>query len=125
MHVNQLIKLVLLLAVAAIALFRYCFLNEQSFFSQPTLSYILSTMLHVLLLTLAMLTTRIIALRYIKEELYRYFYTETSINCAFIAVTFCLNLLYLDSFHRSQGEVFAEVIINLVFLGGIGTVVYL
>lgn len=66
MHVNQLIKLVLLLAVTAIALFRYCFLYDQTFFSQHTLNYLLSTMFHVLLLTLAMLTTRIIAIRYIK-----------------------------------------------------------
>ena len=80
---------------------------------------------HVVLLTVAMLTTRIIAIRYIKEELYRYFYTETSINLAFIAVTFCLNLLYLDSFHRSQPAVLAEVLVNLVFLGCIGTVIYL
>lgn len=32
-HINQLIKLALLIAVVAIVLFRYCFVNEQNIFS--------------------------------------------------------------------------------------------
>ena len=74
-HINQLIKLVLLIAVVAIVLFRYCFVYEQDFFSETTLAFILTTIFHVLLLTVSMLATRIIAIKYIKEELYRYFYT--------------------------------------------------
>ena len=55
-----------------------------------------SIVLTAVLITISMLVTRIVALFYVKQELYKYFYTEMHIQVGYILATMTLYLTYIN-----------------------------
>lgn len=124
-HVEQLIKAALL--AFSLLFFEVKFISDQRYDhddGESFVSFYFRILWHVALITVSMLLARIIALTYIKEELYRHFYTEMHINLAIIATAMALNLCELGFYPLQGTNTLAFIFLNLIFLGLIGVIVY-
>lgn len=93
-HVDQIFKAGLLVFVLIYTAAKYLW-TSGTLFDQEIIYFLVGMCFHVAMLTASMFITRVIALKYLKEELYKYFYTEMHICLAFIGSALLLNWTYL------------------------------
>lgn len=115
-HLTYLIKGILLLFTLLWTLIKY----HSGETSVPILSTIFYTLLLVAAVTACMLITRVLALNYLKQELYNHFYTEMHLQVGFVLVAI---LMYLGSILIGGLQVWP--VLALVLLGTSGGLIYL
>lgn len=71
-------------------------LNIGSLFTAHLLTTVLHTLIKIAIVSGAMLATRVVALHFLKLELYKYFYTEMHIQLGFIIATMIMYVGYID-----------------------------
>ena len=77
----------------------------------------------ILLITCAMLLTRLIALIFIKQELLKHFYTEMNVQLAFVISTLLMYLSYSSLPLDTLPEIHSFIAIIFLFI--IGVLVYM
>lgn len=123
-HVRQLIKLILLVLVAFYAMVKFIVMDFSNLFTWSAINTTGSMLGCVFLMTGAMLISRLIALIFLKHELYKYFYTELHVQLGFIFSAMVMYASYISLEEMaSRPQVYSFV--ALIFLSLIGVLVFM